>query len=131
MKSDDFVGTWKMVGYHNRTVDGIELEKSYGPEFMGLIHFHPNGRMMVVIADGRLDLPAGMTSRPFSAYTGRWAFDGEILTNEIDESFLKPFIGSVQTREVQYENGRLSLIPPPIMIGGVMNYRELVWEKIL
>jgi hypothetical protein len=27
-------------------------------------------------------------------------------------------------------NGRLSLIPPPIMINGVMNYRELVWEKI-
>lgn len=131
MKSDDFVGTWKMVGYHNRTVDGIELEKSYGPEFMGLIYFHPNGRMMVVIADGRVDLPAGMTSRPFSAYTGRWAFDGEILTNEIDKSFLKPFIGSVQVREVNYENGRLSLIPPPIMIGGVMNYRELVWEKIL
>ncbi len=58
-------------------------------------------------------------------------FDGKILTNEIDESFLKPFIGSVQTREFRYENGRLSLIPPPIMIGGVMNYRELVWEKIL
>ncbi len=28
MKSDDFVGTWKMVGYYNRTVDGVELEKA-------------------------------------------------------------------------------------------------------
>lgn len=130
MNPDDIIGTWKMVGYHNRSVDGVELEKSYGPEQIGLIHFHPNGRMMVVITDGRLELPPGVKRRPFTAYTGRWEFDGKILLNEIDESFLTHFIGTTQRREAHYVNGRLSLIPPPIVINGVMNYRELVWEKI-
>lgn len=130
MNPQDIIGTWKMVGYHNRTPDGTELEQSYGPEFMGLIHFHPNGRMMVVIADGRAELPGHLKRRPFSAYTGSWTFDGKILLNEIDESFLKEFVGSTQRREAHYVNGRLSLVPPPIMINGVMNHRELVWEKI-
>lgn len=48
----------------------------------------------------------------------------------IDESFLNPFIGIVQTREVHCENGRLNPIRSPIVIGGVMNFPEHSWEKI-
>ena len=48
MEAAGLVGTWRMVGYHNRTEDGRELPQSYGPEFMGLFQFHPNGRVMLV-----------------------------------------------------------------------------------
>jgi hypothetical protein len=126
----DIVGTWRMVGYHNRTADGQELQQTYGPEPIGLIRFDAHGRMVVVIADGRLDLPDGIVTRPFTAYTGRWSFDGRTLANTVDESFIRDFVGTTQVREARYENGRLSLVPPPIVIDGVINHRELIWEKI-
>lgn len=129
--SAGLVGTWKMVGYHNRTADGRELPQTYGPEFMGLFQFHPNGRVMLVIADGRRDLPPKFESRPFSAYTGTYTFDGVTLRNEIDGSFIADFVGTTLVRQAVYANGRLSLFPPPITIDGVENFRELIWEKIL
>lgn len=130
MQSEDIFGTWRMVGYHNRTAAGQELEPTYGPAPIGLIRFDPHGRMVVVIADGRLELPATLERRPFTAYTGRWVFDGATLKTTVDESFLTEFIGQTQVREARYVDGRLSLIPPPIDIDGVRNYRELIWEKI-
>jgi hypothetical protein len=125
----DVVGTWRMVGYHNRTAEGDPLDPTYGPEPIGLIRFDPHGRMVVVIADGRLDLPAG-GRRPFTAYTGRWSFDGGILSTEIDESFLTHFVGTTQVREARFDGDRMSLTPPPIIIDGVLNYRELIWERM-
>jgi hypothetical protein len=130
MQPEDIIGTWRMVGYHNRTIEGEELEQTYGPEPIGLIRFDPHGRMVVVIADGRLDLPTKFERRPFTAYTGQWVFDGKFLNTAIDESFLTHFVGTTQTREARYADGRLSLIPQPIVIDGVLNHRELIWEKI-
>jgi hypothetical protein len=131
MNPDEIIGTWKMVGYHNRTVDGRELPQSYGPEFLGLFQFHENGRVILIIADGRATLPPALTERPFSAYTGSWTFDGEKVSNTIDAAYFPEFVGTTLTRDAVYRNGRLSLFPPPIMINGEMNYRELIWEKIL
>jgi hypothetical protein len=130
MNPDDIIGTWRMVAYHCRTAEGAPLPPTYGPEPIGLIRFDPHGRMVVVIADGRSDLPAGVERRPFTAYTGQWTFDGKTLRNAVDESFLTHFIGKVQVRDAQYKDGRLSLFPEPIVIDGVLTYRELIWERM-
>ena len=130
MKPEDIVGTWRMVGYHCRTAEGEELAPTYGPEPIGLIRFDRHGRMVVVIADGRTELPEELSQRPFTAYTGSWSFDGKLLKNTVDRSFITEFVGTTQTREARYVNGRLSLIPPVVVIDGVPTHRELVWEKI-
>jgi hypothetical protein len=131
MNPDEIIGTWKLVGYHNRTVDGRELPQSYGPEFLGLFQFHPNGRVILIIADGRVELPASLTERPFSAYSGSWTFDGKKVSNTVDVAYLPGFAGTTLTRDAVYKDGRLSLFPPPIEIDGELNYRELIWEKII
>lgn len=130
MTPDELIGTWMLLGNHHRSAEGRELEAQFGPEPMGVIHFHANGRMIVVIADSRVTLPDAVEHRPFSGYTGRWTLDGGILSTQVDESFLTQYVGSVQRREVVYEGGRLTLVPPPLVIDGVTHYRELVWEKI-
>ena len=130
MKPEDIVGTWRMVGYHCRTAGGEELAPTYGPEPIGLIRFDRHGRMVVVIADGRSELPEELSQRPFTAYTGSWSFDGKLLKNTVDRSFITEFVGTTQTREARYVNGRLSLIPPVVVIDGVPTHRELVWEKM-
>jgi len=130
MKSEDIIGTWRMVGYHCRTAEGGELAPTYGPEPIGLIRFDSHGRMVVVIADGRVELPGDVPLRPFTAYTGSWTFDGQTLTNAVDRSFIAEFVGTTQTRQAKYVDGRLSLVPPMVVIDGVPTYRELIWEKI-
>jgi hypothetical protein len=130
MTPDDLIGTWTLLGNHHRSAEGTELDAQFGPDPMGVIHFHANGRMIVVIADARVRLPDALDRRPFSGYTGRWTLNGDVLTTEVDESFLTQYVGSVQRRDVVYAEGRLTLVPPPLVIDGVTHYRELVWEKI-
>jgi hypothetical protein len=130
MTPDELIGTWKLLGNHHRSPEGAVLDAQFGPDPMGVIRFDANGRMIVVIADARVRLPDGLNQRPFSGYTGRWALNDDVLTTEVDESFLTQYVGSVQRREVVHEDGRLTLVPPPLVIDGVTHYRELVWEKI-
>jgi len=130
MTPDDLIGTWRLLGNNHRSADGEVLDAQFGPEPMGVIRFDANGRMIVVIADSRVKLPDALTQRPFSGYTGRWTLNDDVLTTEVDESFLTQYVGSVQRREVVYQDGRLTLVPPPLVIDGVTHYRELVWEKI-
>ena len=130
MTPDDLIGTWTLLGNHHRSPEGAVLDAQFGPDPMGVIRFDANGRMIVVIADARVRLPHGLDRRPFSGYTGRWALNDDVLTTEVDESFLTQYVGSVQRREVVYQDGRLTLVPPPLVIDGVTHYRELVWEKI-
>lgn len=129
MKPEELLGTWRLVEYHNRRPDGTEVEASFA-EAMGVIHIDPGGRMVVVLTDGRRDLPPATKERPFSAYTGLWEFDGDELRVAVDASAWPHFIGSTQVRGVRYANGRLSLIPADVVVDGVVNHREVVWEKI-
>jgi hypothetical protein len=128
MRVEDLLGTWRLTEYHNRDEGGTELPSSFG-EAMGVIHFHTNGRMMVVLTDSRLELPLG-ERRPFSAYTGHWAFDGEEVRVEVDESAWPHFVGTTQVRGVRYRDGKLSLIPASVVVDGVLNHREVVWVKV-
>jgi hypothetical protein len=130
MEAAELLGTWRLIEYHNRTEDGKMLDPSFGPEAMGVIHFNANGRMLVVLTDGRRSLPPGVERRPFSAYTGIWEFDGETVKTAVDESAWPHFVGTMQNRGVRYANGRLSLIPATVVVDGVVNHREVVWEKI-
>ena len=130
MQPAELLGTWRLVEYHNRSEDGRVLEPSFGPEAMGVLHFNANGRMLVVLTDGRRELPENAGRRPFSAYTGMWEFDGDCVRVAVDESAWPSFVGTTQTRGIRYANGRLSLIPASIVVDGVLNHREVVWEKI-
>ncbi len=94
MTPDDLIGTWTLLGNHHRSPEGAVLDAQFGPDPMGVIRFDANGRMIVVIADARVRLPDGLDRRPFSGYTGRWALNDDVLTTEVDESFLTQYVGS-------------------------------------
>lgn len=129
MRAEDLLGTWRLVGYRNLTPDGREVEASFA-EAMGVMHIDPNGRMVVVLTDGRREIPARVGKRPFSAYTGLWTFDGQNLNVAVDESAWAHFVGSTQVRGVRLADGRLTLIPADVVVDGVVNHREVFWEKV-
>jgi hypothetical protein len=39
-------------------------------------------------------------------------------------------IGSDQVRKVRFEGNRMVLTPPPAEINGVVQYRNIFWERI-
>ena len=128
-RADLLIGVWKLVDIKNTDAAGNLLRSSYGPKKMGLITFNDDHRMMVVISDGRDDVPEDRP-REYSSYTGRFTFDGQTLRTQVDGSLPLERVGSLQTRPAKLEGNRVTLTAPPVEIDGVMNYRDLTWEKI-
>ena len=123
------VGTWRLVGTMGKDDQGKLLPPPYGPQALGLVIFNANGRMMAVLNDGRAEMPAGET-RAYVSYAGTYTFDGTTLVTRVDVSSDPTRIGTDQVRRVRFEGERLVLMPPPRLWRGVMQHRELFWEKV-
>ena len=128
-KSHLLIGVWKLIDITNKDEDGNILRSSYGPKKMGLITFNDDHRMMVVISDGREHLPSERP-REYTSYTGRYSFDGTTLVTRVDGSLPEERVGTDQVRPARFEGNRVILTAPPVEIEGVVNYRDLTWEKI-
>ena len=125
----DIVGTWRLVRAVARNADGKELPVPYGGQGLGRIVFGADGRMAVMMIDGRKDMPAG-EKREYGGYCGTYTYDGEQLITHVDSAPDASRIGSDQTRGVRFEGGLMVLRPPPRGQGDTMEQRELSWEKI-
>jgi hypothetical protein len=124
------VGTWKVVDATSHDPDGKPMPKPYGPSGMGLVTFDGKGRMMAVLCDGRPMLPDGVT-RDYSSYCGNYTFDGTTLVTRVDASAsARIAIGSNQVRKVRFEGKRMVLTPPPVMLDGVLQHRDIYWERV-
>ena len=124
------VGTWKLVESSARDGDGNPLPKPYGPLGMGMVTLTAEGRMMAVLCDGRASLSEGET-RDYASYCGNYTFDGATLTTRVDASALARLaVGGDQVRGVRFEGERMILTPPPATLRGVLQYRELHWDRI-
>jgi lipocalin-like protein len=124
------VGTWKVVDAISRDAQGRELAKPFGLKGMGIVTLNADGRMMAVLCDGRAHLPDG-TKREYSSYCGNYTFDGTTLITRVDASASpRNAIGSDQVRKVRFEGKRMVLTPPPTELNGVMQYRDIFWERI-
>lgn len=127
-RADLLIGVWKLINIRNTDPEGNELRSSYGPKKMGLITFNDDHRMMVVISDGREEIRSG--PREYSSYTGRYSFDGITLKTQVDGSLPLERVGTLQTRPARFEGNRVTLTAPPVEIDGVVNHRDLTWERI-
>jgi hypothetical protein len=101
----------------------------YGPKPMGIVTFNSEGRMIAVLCDGRTDLPAEH-EREFNAYAGNFSFDGCTLLTRVDVASDIRSLGGNQTRRVRFDGNRLVMCPPPRTWKGIIQHRELFWERI-
>jgi len=123
------LGTWQLLRV--RATDAAEqpLEHhQYGPEPTGIAQFGPK-RMQAVTGDGRTVLPPGV-KRFWSAYTGNYTFDGQVLITRVDDSNLAERIGGDQVRQIRAEGTGVWLKPPARIVEGAMQQLELYWERI-
>lgn len=121
------VGTWRLVKTRAFDEQGRPIAAPYGPRPMGLAMFHPDGRMMAVLSDSRVDIAAA--ERDYVSYCGRYVVEGETLRTRVDGSTEASRIGGDQVRTIAFEDGLLKLAPPLRLWRGVMQRHELLWEK--
>jgi hypothetical protein len=57
-------------------------------------------------------------------------YDGKQLVTTVDAAPDPGRIGTKQPRGVRFDNGLMILIPPPRVVDGVTEHREITWEKV-
>jgi len=125
---DTIEGTWRLVRAMARDDVGNPRPSPYEGQGMGRIVIG-GGRLAVMMIDWRHDVPGGQ-KRQYSGYTGTYAYDGKQLVTTVDAAPDPSRIGTKQARGVRFENGLMILIPPPRVVDGVTEYREITWEKV-
>jgi hypothetical protein len=127
---NDIVGTWRLYKTSARDDKGAPMHPPYGEKPRGLLVFYADKRMMSVLCDGRRELPPGETVREYNSYCGNYEWDGKTLVTHVDASADHGRIGGDQTRFTHFDGEHLVLTQKPRLWQGVMQHRELHWQRI-
>jgi Lipocalin-like domain len=125
----DIVGTWRLYKTSAKNDAGEPMHPPYGEKPRGLLVFYPDKRMMSVLVDSRREVPEG-ESREYNSYCGNYEYDGKTLITTVDASATPERIGGKQTRFIHFDGDHLVLTQKPRLWQGVMQHRELHWERI-
>ena len=72
-----------------------------------------------------------ISQRAYASYCGNYTFDETTLVTKVDASGVARIaLGGEQVRKVRFEGNRMVLSPPAAVLNGVMQSRELVWERL-
>jgi hypothetical protein len=126
----DIVGTWRLFKTSARNDAGEAMHPPYGEKPRGLLVFYADKRMMSVLCDGRAKLPDSETVREYNSYCGNYDYDGKTLVAHVDASADAARVGGDQVRFTHFDGDHLVLTQKPRLWQGVMQHRELHWERI-
>ena len=121
---EQILGTWRLDRATAHDPEGKPLKPPYGPIPMGRLIFNADGRMMAVVCDGRVEIPA-QGPRAYASYCGNFTLRGDMLTTKVDAAARAERIGGEQIRRLEFRGGHLVLIPPCRASG---EQRELFWS---
>lgn len=121
-------GIWRLVQARASDQHGRPLPPPYGLEPLGMVQIQ-NGRMLAALCNGDASL-ASDQAREFVSYGGPCGFDGKRLSTDVELSARADWLGAPQVREAELEGDRLVLKPPLREYGGVLQQRELIWERV-
>ena len=126
---DSLTGIWRLVSSQAWDEAGNRLPAPYGAHPIGQITFTAEKRVMTAICNGAAGPGIG-DDRGYSSYGGFYTLDGTTLTVAVDMASDTRRIGGKQVREASLDGDRLVLRPPMRPYGGVIQQRELVWERV-
>lgn len=144
MEADKFVGAWRLLSTTYTLEDGTPTESPYGPQPQGILMYDAQGVMAAQLSQsGRKpfavnDRFAGTPEElkaafeTYQAYTGTYKVDEKehVVTHTVTQALLPNWVGTEQRRFYKFQDGKLTLRTPPILIGGKRIVGLLVWEKI-
>lgn len=140
---EKFVGTWKLVSYEYRKLDG-EVTYPMGRNMTGLLMYDAHGYMAGQLMNpDRLQFASGDKFRgnpeelklAFEGYTAYWGTyqineeEGSV-DHKVESSLYPNWIGGIQKRFFEFSDNRLILRTPPLRYAGESQTGLLVWERV-
>jgi hypothetical protein len=142
MTREHFIGAWKLVSAQYRRANG-EILEMYGDHPIGVLMYAADGNMSVhimrrdrpkfAVADRLGGTPEQILAafQGYLAYFGTYTVDEEkrAVTHHIVGCLLPNWVGVDQVRFFEFNDNRLTLRTPPLMIGGAEAVGHIVWER--
>jgi hypothetical protein len=91
----ELLGTWRMLSWTRRSVSTGEVTHALGPNPIGYIAYHADGRMMAFVQKRDRPVPEGTLSPhdkaalfdSMLAYTASYEIDGDTVVHTVDGSW--------------------------------------------
>lgn len=91
----DLLGTWRMLSWTRTAVASGEVSDALGPDPIGYIAYHADGRMMAFVQRRDRPLPDGLLTPDrkaelfdsMLAYTASYAIEGDTVIHRVDGSW--------------------------------------------
>jgi hypothetical protein len=142
MTSNPLVGTWRLISWETRSVDGQTVSYPFGREAVGYIMYNEDGYMSVDITRPNResfaagDLLSGSTEEKahaastYVSYCGRYELQGETVIHHVELSLFPNWVSVDQERLVELRGNRLTLSTRPNFLGGKLQTAHLIWERV-
>jgi hypothetical protein len=131
LSKNDFVGTWKLVSFDVRDLDG-GTTSPFGKDVGGMLIYDVRGNFSVqLMRRGRPSFASGdmqdgtdeelrAAIGGYISYYGTYEVDeaAQTMTHNVEGSLFPNFVGGAQTRFFQISADRLTLTSPPMSFGG-------------
>ena len=140
-RNDPLAGGWRLRSWENRAADG-GVTYPMGRDPLGYLLYTADGRFSVTISRRRRapfaadDLLGGSAEEKvtaaegFTAYAGRYTFDGERVVHHVELSLFPNWVGTDQERAVEIFEDRLTLSAGPMLLAGKQQVARVVWERV-
>ena len=141
MASNPLVGTWRLISWENRSLDG-RITYPLGEDAVGYISYSQDGFVFVaMMRAGRKEFTAGDLLRAsaeekahaaetYMTYCGRYEFHADTVVHHVELSLFPNWVGVDQERLVEVKGNRLTVSTRPMLLGGIQQSGHLIWERV-
>jgi lipocalin-like protein len=141
MTSNPLVGTWRLISWENRDLDGT-ISYPLGKDAVGYIMYNQDGYMFVAIMrSDHVRFAAGdllswsleekaQAADTYVSYCGRYEFRGDTVIHHVELSLFPNWVGVEQERLVEIKEDQLTVSTRPILFGGAQRTAHLIWERV-
>jgi len=141
MKEISLIGTWRLISFKSRTVDG-QVTDPWGKNTVGYIMYNEDGYMSVSVMSANRskfisgDMKGGTVEEKAAAagtyisYCGKYEIQGDAIIHHIELSLFPNWVAVGQKRIFKLEDNKLSLSTSPALVDGVEQTFRLVWERV-
>lgn len=142
MTPNPLIGSWRLMSWENRSIDGQKISYPLGRDAVGYIMYSQDGYMSVTIMrPNRAKFAAGdllggsieekaQAAETYVSYCGRYEFRGDTVIHHVELSSFPNWVGVDQERLVKLNGNRLTLSTRPILLGGIEQTARLNWERV-
>jgi hypothetical protein len=141
MTPNPLIGSWRLVSWENRSIDGQKISYPLGRDAVGYIMYNQDGYMSVAIMrPNRTKFAAGdllggsaaekaQAAETYVSYCGRYEFRGDTVIHHVELSLFPNWVSVDQERLVELEGNRLTLSTRSILLGGIEQTAHLIWKR--